>query len=147
HRRYDLILSDTYRGPVNKGGDAAVLEMVEVYRQGRFCPLVVFSASAKTAALKDSPFVKWADKTTTCGIEKAISAILETGIPQAARALHDDIDQSAGSSLWDFLDTHWNKLTASGFAGAEDITRLVRRRAAFQLADMVRTPTGFKRLS
>ncbi|MBK8476278.1 MAG: hypothetical protein IPL39_08145 [Opitutaceae bacterium] len=37
HIRYDLILSDTFRGHL-KDRDAAVLGMVQNYRAGRFCP-------------------------------------------------------------------------------------------------------------
>src|SRR5687768_6887430 len=56
HRRFDLILSDTYRGEQKKG-DAAVIEMVNQYRGKRFCPLVVFSASAKPDELVAGTFV------------------------------------------------------------------------------------------
>src|ERR1700722_15904815 len=45
-RRYDLIVSDTYRGPT-QNGDADVLEMVNNYRGKRFCPLVVYSSGVK----------------------------------------------------------------------------------------------------
>src|SRR5262249_37635272 len=89
HRRYDLILSDTYRGEQKKG-DAAVLDMVATYRAGRFCPLVVFSASARPDALRIGAFVMWADKTEPQGIEKTVARMLTTGIPQAARQLHDE---------------------------------------------------------
>src|SRR5579875_3120516 len=43
-RRFDLILSDTYRGEQKKH-DEAVLDMVSKYRGDRFRPLLVFSAS------------------------------------------------------------------------------------------------------
>ena len=36
-RRFDLILSDTYRGE-HKNLDDAVTAMVKKYREGRFCP-------------------------------------------------------------------------------------------------------------
>src|SRR5262249_48274269 len=82
HRRYDLIISDTYRGE-QRNGDAAVIEMVEEYRQRRFCPIVVFSASVKPDALRDSPFVIWTDKAPAGGLEQAVRTMLNTGIPQA----------------------------------------------------------------
>ena len=147
HRRYDLIVSDTYRGPATKGGDAAVLTMIDEYRERRFCPLVVFSASAKPAALKESPFVLWADKTPTGDLEKKVRTMLRTGIPQAARALHDDLDREAGSYLWEFLDRHWRELEDGGFATAPQIARLVRRRAAFQLAEVVMSTGGAQRVA
>src|SRR5262249_44643247 len=105
HIRFDLILSDTFRGE-QKNLDAAVVEMVRTYRQGRFCPLVVFSASARPAELDVGAFVVWADKTVAGNIEAAIGQVLATGVPQLARALHDELDKTAGGFLWDFLESN-----------------------------------------
>jgi|SRR5579862_2068923 len=134
-RRYDLILSDTYRGDQQRG-DAAVIDLVNGYRGTRFCPLIVFSASSKPDALEISPFVAWADKASSGGIETAIRAMLKTGVPQAARALHDELDRLAGSYLWAFLERNWGKLESGGHVEPAALARLVRRRAAFQLAEV-----------
>ena len=106
--RFDLILSDTYRGQL-KDRDAAVVNMVNKYRGGRFCPLVVFSA---------------------------IQKVLATGIPQLARSLHDELDQSASGFLWKFLETNWDSLWPDGNPDRGVIERLVRRRAALQFAEI-----------
>src|SRR4051812_6478726 len=79
HIRYDLILSDTFRGD-QKNRDAAVIAMVQRYRAGRFCPLVVFSASGRPDALVIGAFVAWADKSARGEIESTIRKILATGI-------------------------------------------------------------------
>src|SRR5258708_39143578 len=68
-RRYDLIISDTYRGPT-KNGDADVLKMVKAYRGLKFCPLVVYSSGSKPDALDESPFVVWADKAKVGDIDR-----------------------------------------------------------------------------
>ncbi len=135
HIRYDLILSDTYRGE-QKNRDAAVIEMVENYRKGRFCPLIVFSASAKPDALVLGAFVAWADKSVNGDIESAIKKMLATGIPQLARRLHDELDQSAGGFLWKFLEVNWGKLWPGGTPDVAVLERLVRRRAALQLSEI-----------
>jgi CheY-like chemotaxis protein len=145
-RRFDLILSDTYRGE-HRDLDAAVVEMVNKYRSGRFCPLVVFSASAKPAELTLGSFVVWADKSETQGIEKGIRRMLKTGIPQAARHLHDELDRLAGSYLWEFLEANWERLETGGHAEQSALTRLIRRRAALQLAELNFTEQGPKHVS
>lgn len=135
HIRFDLILSDTYRGD-QKNRDAAVIAMVQEYKSGRFCPLIVFSASVRPEALATGAFVAWADKATPGEIESAIKQMLETGIPQLARSLHDELDKTAGSFLWEFLEINWERLLQNGNVGAKSVDRLVRRRAALQLAEI-----------
>src|ERR1700731_4653668 len=49
-RRYDMIISDTYKGPTGNA-DAEVLKLVTAYRGSRFCPLVVYSSGVKPATL------------------------------------------------------------------------------------------------
>ncbi len=72
--RYDMIISDTYKGPTNNG-DAEVLKLVAAYRGSRFCPLVIYSSGVKPADLIESPFVVWADKAQGGDdIERAITA-------------------------------------------------------------------------
>jgi hypothetical protein len=140
-RRFDLILSDTYRGPLAQH-DAAVIDMVNKYRGSRFCPLVVFSASAKPAELRDGAFVVWAEKAVPQGIENAIRQLLRTGIPQIARLLHDELDRLAGSYLWEFLEANWSRLESGGHIEENALTRLIRRRAALQLAEINFTERG-----
>jgi hypothetical protein len=135
HIRYDMILSDTYRGNL-KNGDAAVIDMVNRYRKGRFCPAVVFSASAKPAELQLGAFVIWADKAVGGDIERAIRQMLSTGIPQLARSLHDELDRTAGGFLWHFLEENWSSLFTNGVPDAKAIARLIRRRAALHMAEM-----------
>ncbi len=140
-RRFDLILSDTYRGE-HRNRDAAVVAMVNKYRGGRFCPLVVFSASPKPAELTAGSFVIWADKATTQGIENGIRQMLRTGIPQMARMLHDELDRLAGSYLWEFLEANWARLEEGGHVEQQVLARMIRRRAALQLAEISFTEQG-----
>ncbi len=135
HRRFDLILSDTYRGEPAKG-DAAVVAMVAEYRAGKFTPVVVFSSGTKPETLEVGPFVLWADKAEVSGIENAVRKILKTGVPQAARNLYDEMDRLAGSYLWEFLEKNWAKLEIGGHVKPDAIARLIRRRAALQIAEI-----------
>ena len=135
HIRFDLILSDTFRGD-QKNRDAAVVAMVENYRAGRFCPLIVFSASAKPESLDTGAFVSWADKSVAGEIEAAIKKMIETGIPQLARSLHDELDRTAGGFLWEFLEKNWSHLWPDGMVDPKVVERLVRRRAALRTSEI-----------
>lgn len=133
--RYDLIVSDTYRGPT-KNGDADVMKMVEAYRGSRFCPLVIYSSGVKPPALVESPFVIWADKSTGADIERAITKVLKTGVPQIARKLHEELESSAASFLWPFLEDHWPAISKAARSDPGLVERLIRRRAAIQIGDL-----------
>lgn len=134
--RYDLIISDTYRGDPKTSDDASVMGMIEEYRKGRFAPIVVCSSGVKPAALMTSDFVKWADKTTAQDIERAINETLDIGLPQIARNLHDDVDRAAGIFLWKFLEEYWEKLKSDTGIQKEQLERIVRRRVALQISDI-----------
>jgi len=130
--RYDLIISDTYKGP-HENRDAQVMKMVKKYRGNRFCPLVVYSSGVKPVELKETAFIVWADKSKSGDIERAINQLLDTNIPQLARKLHDELERSAGSYLWEFLEKKWNSLQTQDTVDPGMIERLIRRRAAMQL--------------
>lgn len=130
-RRYDLILSDTYSGTF-RDRNAFALKLVKQYRSDRFCPLILFSNGTKPHGLKTSTFVLWVEKDK---IEGAMGSVLDTGVPQLARTLHDDLDRSAGSYLWGFLEENWEDLCGMGSTILE---RLVKRRAAIQLGSFSR---------
>jgi hypothetical protein len=145
--RFDLIVSDTYRGlPARR--DAAVLELVTEYRKGRFCPLVVYSSSTQPPDLAVGPFLVWADKSRGMeDIARAIYQILDTGIPQLARMLHEELEQSGGSFLWEFLETKWGPLNYPERINPQVLERLIRRRAAVQLGDIDPQGDGVSRVS
>jgi hypothetical protein len=145
-RRFDLILSDTFRGE-HKYHDVAVMAMIAKYKAGRFSPLVVFSASPRPQELTLQPFVMWADKAEPKGIDTAIGKMLDTGVPQIARTLHDELDKLAGTYLWGFLDANWDRLVAGQLIDRDSLERLIRRRAALQLAEITYTPGGWQHLT
>lgn len=136
HTRYDLIITDTYRGDARTSSDAAVMSMISEYRKGKFAPIVVYSSGTKPATLETSAFVNWADKGTANDIERAIHETLDIGLPQIARNLHDDIDRAAGSFLWEFLEKNWEKLKSDTGVQSEQLERIVRRRAALRISDI-----------
>ena len=133
--RYDMVVSDTYKGNA-QNRDAQVLDLIEMYRGSKFCPLVVFSSSVKPEAIGDSAFVEWADKGVKGNLEEAIGRVVGTGIPQLARSLHDELDRAAGSFLWGFLEEKWNALNRPNPISAAVLERIVRRRAAIQIGDL-----------
>ena len=133
--RFDLIVSDTYRGRTGDG-DAAVLRMVDSYRGHKFCPLVVYSSGVRPAELKEGPFLLWADKAKAGDIERAIIELIETSIPQLARTMHDELERAASTYLWEFLEHHWENLNTPKRLDSSVLERIVRRRASMQIADI-----------
>lgn len=133
-RRFDLVISDTYRGDIRKG-DAAAIDLVRRYRQVRFCPLVIISSGSKPEGLVESDFVLWAQKAKPNGIELAIESILQTGVPQISRKLHEELDRSAGSFLWNFMESRWGELRKEKLSQSL-LERIIRRRASTQLSDI-----------
>lgn len=135
HIRYDLVISDTYRGDFQER-NAAVIDMVKKYREGKFCPIVVYSSGPRPDSLDCSAFVSWADKGTSDGLENTIKEVLDLGIPQTARKLHDELDETAGDFLWSFLEKKWNQLNVGAEINTDVLNRLIRRRAALILSDL-----------
>jgi CheY-like chemotaxis protein len=139
-RRYDLIVTDIYRDRkgVRKGispADESAADLVAAIRDKRFCPIVAFTDGSAPERLKLGPFVRFADKSGgDTEIVAQIGELLATGIPQLAQKLHDDLDKTTGSYLWSFLEANWEKLQSTGLQNAKVLERVIRKRAAMQLA-------------
>ncbi len=118
--------------------------MIDEYKKGRFAPIVVYSSASQPDKLKTSAFVNWADKGKSNDIERAIGEMLDIGLPQIARSLHDDIDQAAGNFLWSFLEENWEKLKSG--IHKEQLERIVRRRAALKISDIAPGSETFRAL-
>ena len=58
--------------------------------------------------------------------------LIDTGIPEIARKLHDELDRAAGSYLWEFLEGNWDGLQ-DNLSDPDILERLVRRRASIQI--------------
>ncbi|MEM1116808.1 MAG: hypothetical protein AAGJ11_09905 [Bacteroidota bacterium] len=139
-QRYDLVVTDVYRDRQGEPktveqGDVQAGRVVDQIVNRRFCPVVVFTDGSIPSSVTYGPFVRSADKSMGNGqIETALRELIETGIPAAARAIHEEIDQVAGSYLWSFLSENWDDLRESGLDTRSVLERVLRRRAAIQLA-------------
>ena len=137
--RYDVVVTDVYRDRPNsaKGSlveDAKASGIVAQLRARRFCPIVMFSDGSMPTNIEKGPLVRFADKSSgDAQIIEQLTEIIETEIPQIARRLHDDLDKSAGSYLWKFLEVNWDKLKQSGLLKGKVLERLIRRRASVQI--------------
>lgn len=133
-RRYDLIVTDIYRdGEGHEKEDEGALDIVEIIRQTRFCPIVVFTDGSFPQSIKVGPFVRFADKSTgNEDIVGKIEELIATGIPEIAKKLHDELDRAAGSYLWEFLEGNWDGLR-DNLSDPDILERLVRRRASIQI--------------
>jgi CheY-like chemotaxis protein len=140
-QRYDLVLTDIYRdrkgaksGDVTKE-DAAAEELIRAMRQKRFCAFVFFSSSSLPETLKPGPFTRYADKSSpeNKAIVAELEGLLATGLPQMSRRLHEELDRSTGSYIWDFVEEKWDRLKEYVAEKPKLLERIVRRRAAIQL--------------
>lgn len=144
--RYDLVVTDVYRDrdSVHKNvaeGDVQASRIIEQLINRRFCPVVIFTDGSMPPNVKLGPFVRGADKSVGNGqIVARLEELIETGVPTVARTIHEEIDRVTGSYLWGFLAEHWERLTGSGLNARDVLERVLRRRAAIQLARV--TPEG-----
>ncbi|MCK4659493.1 MAG: hypothetical protein KAV82_08225 [Phycisphaerae bacterium] len=138
-RRYDLIVTDIYRDRTDREKgvnveDEKAYDLISEIRRRRFCSVVAFTDGSMPQSFTEGPFVKLADKSKgNDDIVDKITELLHTGIPLIAQKLHDELDRTAGSYLWDFLEEHWDQLEKAGATKSALLERLVRRRAATQL--------------
>ena len=140
-RRYDLIVTDIYRDGRDQEKeiveDEKALDILESIRNTRFCPVVAFTDGSVPKSFKEGPFVKFADKSRgNDDILNKMKELIDTGIPETARKLHDELDRAAGSYLWGFLEDNWDDLQ-DGFPAPDILERLVRRRASIQIGRLV----------
>ncbi|BCI71405.1 hypothetical protein SPKIRA_22350 [Sphingomonas paucimobilis] len=141
--RYDILISDIYvarETKHKKPGDADVKAraLLAQIRGLRACPVILFTDGQLPEEFGGHPFVATLDKGSarfTDALEETLVALIATGIPGISRRLHEELDRYAGSYLWGFLEKNWAQLRAdpNGFDEAA-LERVVRRRAAFQLA-------------
>ncbi len=135
-RRYDLIISDTYRG-AHDDRDSQVINIVNTLKSTRFTPVIAYSSGECPAALQVGPFLYWADKAAgNKEIVAGILTMLKTNIPQISRRLHDDLDSKAALYLWGFLESKWDDLQESIGSSNRTLERIIRRRASVFLADI-----------
>ena len=100
----------------------------------RFSPILLFTDGVFPPEYKEGPFTRLADKSPgNDEIEEKLGELIATGVPDLASRLHDELDRSSGSYLWEFLERNWPSLSEAGLTQPAVLDRLVRRRAATQL--------------
>jgi len=138
-RRFDLVIADVYLGDAPKGeietGTVAVGEIISAIQSARFCPLVTFSSGSRPEEIVDSAFLRFVQKGSNVeDLIRTVDEVVATGIPQVARAIHDEIDQASSTYLWKFLVSEWERLSTLFNAHDGLFERLVKRRVAISLA-------------
>jgi CheY-like chemotaxis protein len=146
-RRFDVIVTDIYRDRQKKEpvtGDPQGKSVLQEIRERRFCPVLLFTDGTFPGEPKEGPFVKLADKSPGNGeIVEKLAELIQTGIPELAHRLHDELDSTSSSYLWDFLDSNWAALESGGLTQPAVLDRLVHRRAAVQLGRLQLSTDGF----
>src|SRR5690242_14974870 len=96
--RFDIVATDIWRDRrgVNKANlderDAKATEVLAQIRGRRFTPVVAFSDGSLPTTISTGPFLKFADKVgSNREIESRITELIETGVPEATKALHDEL--------------------------------------------------------
>jgi CheY-like chemotaxis protein len=140
-QRYDLVLTDIYRdrkgtkkGDLTKE-DAAAVELINAMRERRFCSFIFFTTGSIPENLKIGPFARYADKSSpeNKAIISELQALLDTGLPQLSRQLHEELDRATRSYIWDFVQEKWDRLREYTAGKSNVLERIIRRRAAVQL--------------
>jgi CheY-like chemotaxis protein len=147
-RRFDVVVTDIYRDregqpkePVT--GDPQGIGVLAEIRARRFCPVMLFTDGTFPTDHPEGPFLKLADKSPgNSQIVEKLAELIRTGIPELAHRLHDDLDSTSGSYLWEFLDSNWSALESGGLTQPAVLDRLVRRRAAVQLGRLEESEAG-----
>jgi CheY-like chemotaxis protein len=139
-RRYDIVVTDIYRDRTSEKkdpvtGDPRASQIVARIRERRFTPVLLFTDGVfPDGDLTEGPFIKMADKSSgNDQIVEKLRELIATGVPSIAHRLHDELDRSGGSYLWDFLESRWPSLVEAGMTAPDVLERLVRRRAALQI--------------
>ncbi len=148
-RRYDIVVADVYRDrkgvekkPVT--GDPQGGSILDRIRERRFCPVLLFTSGVFPPEYSEGPFVKLADKSAgDAEILLKLGELIQTGVPELAHQLHDELDLTAGSYLWKFLEDKWSDLESSGLTDPAVLDHLVHRRAGVQLGRMEQSGDGF----
>jgi DNA-binding transcriptional ArsR family regulator len=149
-RRYDVVATDIYRDRNRPGEEKTPVTaepragtIVEEIRGHRFSPLLLFTDGVFPPDYEEGPFIKLADKSPgNDEIVAKLEELIATGVPELASRLHDELDRSSGSYLWEFLEQHWSSLREAGLTDSQVLDRLVRRRAATQLGRLDPETTG-----
>ncbi len=142
-RRYDIVVTDlAFKSDKDEPPDFRGLKTINEIRGRRFCPVVAYSSRSKPDELNEDVFIRFADKARgNDDIIAKLTEVLQSGIPGIARRLHDELDGFGGHYLWDFLAKRWTDLKKTGVIEGKILERLIRRRAATQLA---RLEEGFE---
>lgn len=132
--RYDLVISDVWLGRKHtEPDDNKIKGIIDSIQKTRFCPIVVYS-TAKPSGLTEGPFIEFADKGMDFDtLMASIDKILSTGVPDAARSLHNDLDTGGANFLWQFLETNWSQLKPKFSTDPHLMGRLLRKRASVLL--------------
>ena len=139
-RRFDVVVSDIYRDRTSATKDAATgdpqgVGVLRDIRERRFCPVLLFTDGTFPTEPPEGPFLKYADKSPgNAQIVEKLGDLIRTGIPELAHRLHDELDSSSGSYLWEFLDTNWPALQDGGLTELNVLDRLVHRRRQYSWA-------------
>lgn len=145
-RRFDVVVSDIYRDRQKKEpvtGDPQGTTVLEEIRKRRFCPVLLFTDGVFPDQGVEGPFVKVADKSPgNSDILVKLEELMQTGIPELAHKLHDELDTASGSYLWSFLNTNWAALESAGLTQPEILDRLIHRRASVQLGRLEASTGG-----
>jgi CheY-like chemotaxis protein len=146
-RRFDIVVTDVYRdrtGPKQPvGGDPQAGGLLERIRERRFCPVVFITGGVFPPEYREGPFLKLADKSAGDQvIVGKLEELIQTGVPELAHRLHDELDRSAGSYLWGFLEENWSDLETNGLTQLAVLDRLLHRRASVQLGRLEEADGG-----
>lgn len=131
-RKVDLIILDIYRGDTTRS-DRAGLDVLQMWRQTGFAPVIVHTALAEEIAGHGGVFVRVVPKEAN-SLEKLAAEMRDlfaTNIPQIHRAIIEHVDASLRGYMWGFVGDRWSEMKRLATGG--DFVRLLLRRLGVEL--------------
>ncbi|MDA4120324.1 MAG: hypothetical protein OK436_07025, partial [Thaumarchaeota archaeon] len=150
-RRFDIVVTDVYVDQAGKAkepvtSDASGTRLVDAIRERRFSPVMLITSGVFPPDYQDGPFLKLADKSSDDEVAQKLTELVQTGVPELAHNLHEELDSTSGSYLWGFLEGHWDSLQSAGLTDPKILNRLLHRRAAVQLSRLVESEDGYQEI-
>ena len=131
-RKVDLVILDIYRGEARIGGERVGERVLAQIEKTGFTSVILFTNLPEGLDAATNAFVRLVPKLDgLAGLERAVTAVFATKIPQMHRAIVDQLDKTLCSYMWGFVVKQWDGL--KDIADKPEFLRLLIQRLAISL--------------
>jgi hypothetical protein len=131
-RKADLVILDIYRGEARIGGERVGERVLGQIEKTGFTSVILFTNLPEGLDAVTNAFVRLVPKINgLAALERAITAVFATKIPQMHRAIVDQLDKTLCNYMWGFVVKQWEGL--KDIADKPEFLRLLIQRLAMSL--------------